>query len=239
MKLRRKVLAYVFLIGITIAVRGVYVYHERLFDKPLSKNGELERAAVSIATVGIIGNIYSDTSGKSAHVSPLYPLLLGGVYRLFGWNSVAGRVAQEIVAIIGTTIGITLLPTVASSAGLRTGAGWAAAFFLAVVPFNVWIESCGCWEQPYAAVVLLLLLIMFCQLATCRWLNSKRVFSTGVLLGLGALLNPSLLAAGGLMLVAELICQKEKEARKRVWRGAVVMALVACIMIAPWVLRNF
>ena len=237
MKLSRKSLAYVFLVASTVGVRGTYVIHEGLFERPVSKNAEMERAAKSIATQGTIGNIYSDSSGKSAHISPLYPLLLGGVYWFLDRDPVVRRFAQAVVAIVGTTIGITLLPKVASAAGFTTGVGWAAAFFLAVVPVNLWIESCGCWEQPFVAVVLELTLIGFCYLATNGWLNFKRIISTGLLLGLGALVNPSVLPSGGLMMVSELI--RQKEARKQVWRGTVVMVFVASIVLAPWVLRNF
>ena len=248
MQLAKQFLAYVFLIGLTVTVRGTHVLQKALFDGTdpsgrvydlgLSHAGvEMERAGASIASEGVIGNVYSPTSGKSAHVSPLYPLFLGGVYWLFGWNPVAERLTEEVVAIIGTTISITLLPTVASAAGLAAVTGWAAAFFLAMSPFNLWIETCGCWEQPYAAVVLVLLVIAFCQLSASRWLNLKHVLFGGVLLGVGALLSPPVFLAGGLMIVSELITQTE--VRKQVGRGVVFMVFIACILIGPWVLRNF
>src|SRR4051812_27247556 len=103
---------YIVLISLTVFGRVAYVVHDRTFeqiDPTAAFNGtEMELAATSLARNGFIGQLYGHSSGKSAHVAPLYVLLLAGLYWIFGWNTSAGRLAQEVCAIIATTLGIAL-----------------------------------------------------------------------------------------------------------------------------------
>src|SRR5216683_1748538 len=87
---------------------------------------ELERAAICLADHGELGSAYSDDSGPTAHVSPLYPALLAAIYRVFGSHTPAGRLAQELASILISSLGITLLPVLARRAKLEQGSGWAA-----------------------------------------------------------------------------------------------------------------
>jgi hypothetical protein len=74
--------AEILLIIVAISGRIAYLLYEQAFRQP--PGTEMERAAVSLAREGSIAHIYSAETGKSAHVSPLYPLLLAGLYRVFG-----------------------------------------------------------------------------------------------------------------------------------------------------------
>jgi hypothetical protein len=228
-------LAYLLLCMIALAGRAAYVIHDRSFDHP--RRDELERAAISLARHGSLANVYSETSGPSAHVAPLYPLLLAGLYRVFGWDTVAAILAQEFCAVAVTTAGFMLLPTVARKARLSVAAGWAAAYGLALLPVNLWVETTGGWEQPYSALALLGLFLCFCRLQDEHWHRPRTVLLTGLLLGVIALLSPSLLPAGALMTLAEFGSQRAD--RRRVVAGGLLMALVAGLLLAPWVVRNY
>jgi hypothetical protein len=226
---------HVLLFVVAATVRIAYVVHDQSYRAKIG--GEMERAAASVARDGSIANVYADGSGPSAHVAPLYPLFLGTIYRLFGLNTLAGRLVEEGCAIAVTLLGLALLPAVARRAGLSPGAGWAAAFLLAVLPVNLWVETSGSWEQPYAAVALLGLFLTFCRLHDEAWQRQTTIVAAGLLLGVTALLTPALLSAGGLMLLAEWCLQRG--ARRRVLRGGVVLSLVATAMLTPWVVRNY
>ena len=71
---------------------------------------EMEAAAIRGLVEGDIGNIFSDKSGPSAHVSPLYAWFLACLYKLTGMNLVGFRVAQSITAATSTAIFAALLP---------------------------------------------------------------------------------------------------------------------------------
>src|SRR5262249_44050785 len=152
---------------------------------------------------GFLGNVYSKNSGPSAHVSPLYAGWLAGIYLLFGAATETGRFVQELLALTVASTGLALLPLVARKARLHPAAGWTAAVLLALSPVNLWIETSGSWEQPYAALLLLGLFLTFTGLHDDQWQSRRLVVLAGLLLGGAALLSPSLLPVAGLMLLAE------------------------------------
>jgi hypothetical protein len=199
--------------------------------------GEMERAAINLAQTGELGNIYAPDSGKSAHVAPLYALWLSLLYRVFGVPDVGGRLAQRILAVLITSIGIALLPILGKRLRLHPCAGYVAAIILALSPLNLWIECSGCWEQPYAALALLGLVYAFATLHACHWESVPVAIATGLLLGLTALLSPSLLPVGALILVADFYRLDDR--RKQVLRGAAVMLSVSALCVAPWIYRNY
>jgi hypothetical protein len=203
----------------------------------LGTGAEMERAAINLAQCGELGNIYAPDSGKSAHVAPLYAFLLSLMYSIFGVPNVGGRMAQRIAAVLITSLGIALLPMVSKRLRLHPWAGYVAAIILALSPVNLWIECSGCWEQPYAALALLGLVYAFAALHACQWQSLPLVIGTGLLVGLTALLSPSILPAAGLMLAAELFFQAAQ--RKQVLRGAFVMLAIGAICVAPWIYRNY
>jgi hypothetical protein len=226
---------YFALCVVVIASRLAYVVHDRTYANVLG-GAEAERAAANLAREGSIGNVYSDRSGPSAHVAPLYPVFLAGIYRAFGWDTQLGRLVQECMAILATTAGIALLPAVARATRLTVPAGWTAAITLAVLPLNLWIESSGSWEQPYAAVLLLGAVIMFCRLDQQRWTVRNTAIACGTLTGLAALLSPAMLPGFALMALVALLRHRHE---RQVWPRALLLITVSAIIISPWVVRNF
>lgn len=217
------------------ALRLTYVVKSQLYAEP--RRSEMERAAATLEREGFLGNVYSDSSGKSAHIAPLYAIFLAGIYFLFGWDTTAGRLLQELFAIAATVIGICSMPFIARKARLSMASGWAAAFCMAVLPVNLWIETSGVWEQPYAALALFGLFWAFCTLHENQWRVRRTVILTGGLLGATALFSPSLLPAGALMFMAELWSQQGL--RKRIFVDGFLMLAISIIIITPWIVRNY
>ena len=114
MLMSTRIWAYVALVLLSVVVRVAWIVHARPFEEP--QGAEMELAARSLAQHGYIGHIFEPQSlngTRSAHVAPLYPMMVGSMFRLFGWNTFPGRAAQEALAIIGTVLGFALLPTAA------------------------------------------------------------------------------------------------------------------------------
>jgi hypothetical protein len=198
---------------------------------------EMHRAASSLANQGYIGDIFVGSPGKSAHVAPLYPALLGIIYYIFGSETVTGRIAQEIVVSAVTSITIGLLPLITKKARLPMAYGWITGVFMAVVPLNMWTETSGSWEQPYSALVLIMLLWMFCKLHDEDWSRRQTVLLTGLLIAFAALLSPALVPAAVLMFIGEWVIQQGR--RKEVALSGLLMFGISLVLVIPWGVRNY
>ena len=230
-----KTLLFGLLIGISVGARVAYIIKQESYHS--HRPAEMERAAENIAREGTIARIFSDDSGYSAHVCPLYPYFLGGIYRVFGWNTASGKLVQELCAIAITTLGFVLLPILAKRTGLSAEAGWLAAFILAVMPLSLWIETSGSWEQPYAAFALMVLMLCFQKLADTEWTSPRLIVLTGLLCGIIGLLTPIALPAGALIILSQFISGKSY--RSRIVVGTCLIGLVAAATLAPWTIRNY
>ena len=201
------------------------------------RRAEMERAAVSWADTGRIGDIYEYGTGDSAHVAPLYPVLLGTAYRIVGSTGQMAQLTQQILVTFATALGIALLPIVARRTGVGTFCGIIAAIGIALCPFNLWIETSGSWEQPYAVIALQAILICFALLHTNCWQSWKITTMTGVTIGVAALLSPTLLPVAGIIVIGEVFHHHNDLRRKL--RHALVLTIVVASIIAPWSYRNF
>src|SRR5215471_13722354 len=61
---------------------------------------ELRSVAIHFAHTGEIGNPYMAlATGPTAHVAPLYPMMLGGIYRIFGEGE-TGETVKELLSCV-------------------------------------------------------------------------------------------------------------------------------------------
>lgn len=197
---------------------------------------EMERAAMSLASGGALGNVYAPDSGPSAHVAPLYPGLLALIYLAAGVNSPGARYAQAIVACVITALLISLIPGLARRLGLPSFTASATAVLLSLSPFNLWIETSGTWEQPLAALWIVLLLRLFVVQHGDDWMRTRRTALVSILIGVSALFSATVLIAGMLMLFVELLTQRRSRTHIVIACGASAVAVAVCVI--PWGLRN-
>jgi hypothetical protein len=195
----------------------------------------------SVAKSLALGNGWSDSygpeSGPTAHVAPVYPLILQFVYRAFGtFETVEGRRAQQYCSLGVAILAMLLLPAVAQKLGLPRTAGWGAAFLAAWLPMHRWHHVTG-FEQGIGSLLVLALLWDFASLAEDGWRSRRCVFRFGVLVGVTALSYPSLLLAPVLFTLCELA--RRSGERRQVLRGSLVAAAVSIAIVAPWAIRNF
>jgi hypothetical protein len=231
---RRRALCFLLLILFAFSIRLTYVLIKRAYLEPGA--AEMERAAANLARTGVLGNVYSSDSGPSAHVSPLYPLMLSLIYRLFGSDNWMGRLAQELFGVTLSSLTITLVPVIAQRARLAAGAGWFAALVLSVLPINLWVETSGAWEQPAAALLLLLTMWTFLALHDHQWQAPGLVLLLGTWTGLAALLSPALMPGVALMVFAEFVWSART--RKAMLRTMPLLLMPILLCVGPWMLRN-
>jgi hypothetical protein len=229
---------YIALVALTIGCRAAYVLPIRLAqaENPI-RSAEVELSAISLLEKGELGNVYHDPTGPTAHVSPLYPFIVAGIYAVFEPYSLAAMLTQSFAAMATVAATLACLPWLARRLGLSEWAGWLAAFALAVMPINFFYESFGDWEQPLAALVLVGLLACFLELRKSAWQRPWLVAATGLLTGIAALLSPSLVPAVGLMILAEFAWPTAP--RKRILAGAAAIVTLTALCITPWMVRNY
>jgi hypothetical protein len=226
---------------LSFAIRIVFLLQfNQSGEDPITSNAEMALGAASIARGDGLGNLYGDyteATGPSAHASPLYALWLAGIYRLFGYNTPAALLTQSLLSIFVVSTTAALIPVLSARARLTPGAGLLAGFASAVLPCNLWLEVDGAWEQPYAALALLVLLWLFFTIHDDNWQRWKLTVLTGLWVGLIGLLNPSLLPAVVLLVLAEF--HSRAGIRYRVLLHTSVMLLCCMVVMSPWVYRNY
>ncbi len=171
-------------------------------------------------------------TGPTAHLAPLFPLMLAGLIRIFGDSPAFASAATILCILIHGLHAVLLIPlSRLLLADLRPGV-WAALFTAAVPTIQVLPQ----WEAIWSAAGS----ILFC-LATARLLRSGRPFwikgaASGALSGVLLLLNPALLTVCGAWMAYLWFCERPP------LRGWVVCSLTflaaAALVGLPWTLRN-
>jgi 4-amino-4-deoxy-L-arabinose transferase-like glycosyltransferase len=161
---------------------------------------------------------------------PLYPIVLAGVYRLFGPNHAAGRVLQMALGV-----GIVLLTYLVARKLFSSDVGLIAAAFAAVNPSLVYLSALLMTEN--LAIVLLLLVLLCLAKEHAEERTPLARFALGGLLGgLLCLARPHGLLFVLCVPAAALVLGKAP-ARRRL-ANAAVFTLVAALAVLPWAARN-
>ena len=219
---------------VLILVPRVWIFtHQPVLREP---RGEVERSAACLATNGFLGDPYYGHGEPSAHVAPLYPALLAGVYFVLG-AGYAGHLCQAAVTIGLMGTAISLLPRLSRFVNGRAGPGWVAAVLMSVLPFNLgFIQVWGVWEQHCSFLAVVLYLPLLIGAHRDHWQNPRRAALLGAATGAAVLLNPQFGLAFGLFVSAELVGQRE---RRRLVQRVALAGAVAALVVFPWVLRNY
>ncbi len=199
---------------------------------------EPERVAVSLLHGQGWSNAFAEDTGPTAHVAPLYPVILAGLYQLCGTcETPSGRLSQQFFTLAVALTGLLLLPAVARKLQLPVATGWAAAFLCAWLPHHQWTEVTGQHEQGLAVLVLLGLVWVFADLHQKRWQCRRATGTAALVLAVATLLSPNLLLAAALFYLSELV--RRRGERRAVLRCGAILA-AACLAVAtPWTARNY
>jgi hypothetical protein len=95
--------------GLIVLITKPYVNLDRF---------EMERAAISLAETGVLGNPYAIPTGPTAHVAPLYAGLLAIIFSLFG-TGVDGEIVKVCLSTVLSVVPYSLMPRLAESLGVN------------------------------------------------------------------------------------------------------------------------
>jgi 4-amino-4-deoxy-L-arabinose transferase-like glycosyltransferase len=194
---------------------------------------ELGSLARSVALGHGLADPYSHT-GPSALMPPVYPLLLGGIFKLFGVCSGASSIiALSLDSILSALTCIPLFFIARKCFGERvakwTGWGWAFS------PYGIFVSADWIWVT---CLTTLLLCILFWIALELEESNSVKLWlAFGTLTGLSALSDPVVLAV--LPFLAILVCFRLHR-RAVHWLAPAALSALACIaVVSPWFVRNY
>jgi hypothetical protein len=201
------------------------------------ERSEVVNVAQSLAAHGGFANAFSPTSGPTAHVSPIYPLLLSLLYRWFGTGQ-AGEIAQEVFACCLASLLWGSMPIVSRIFCLGPRIGTVAGLMGALLPLNRWAETKGSFEAPLAGVTMVALFCAYGSTWRHKRASTMRAAALGILGGLAILVSATLGAAAAvLLLLSSLRLRRDSPARAMTF--ALVTAAVMLAVLLPWGIRNY
>ncbi|MBZ5575400.1 MAG: glycosyltransferase family 39 protein [Acidobacteriia bacterium] len=187
--------------------------------------------AHSVATGNGFSSPFRVDTGPTAWTTPVYPLLLAGIMRLFGSYTFPSYVAAVLLNILFSTLACVPL----FLAGKRVGGVAVAAiatWLWAVFPNAILLTYQSLWETSLSALLGATLLW-----ATLRVAESRRPGAWcgyGLLWGLTLMCNATLLS-----LLPLLLGWAVYRSQPRAWRNALLALGAAFLCCVPWTVRNY
>jgi hypothetical protein len=191
--------------------------------------------AYSIAVGRGFGSPFRVDTGPTAWTTPMYPLLLAGVFEVFGtfnFHAFLAAIALNIAFSVLTCVPVFYAGRWIAGIGVGAGAAWMWAIFpnAAIIPFQ-WI-----WDTSLSG--LLAATILWATLALAGSTRMRNWCAYGILWGVALMTNATLLSGLPFMLGWMAYRQWRQEAR----RGLANIAFTAGVIVlccVPWTIRNY
>jgi Dolichyl-phosphate-mannose-protein mannosyltransferase len=195
---------------------------------------ETGNIAYSLAQGKGFSSVFRADTGPTAWLAPVYPLLLAGIFQIFGtFTTRAFFAAVSLNILFSSAASVPLFFAGKRIGGLEVAslAAWLWALFpnAIMMPFE-WI-----WDTSLSA--LLAATILWATLALAE---SDRVLDWcgyGLLWGFALMTNPAL----GLLLpflLGWLACRDSGENHQR-WKRVALAATITILCCVPWTIRNY
>jgi 4-amino-4-deoxy-L-arabinose transferase-like glycosyltransferase len=218
-----------------IAVIGIFrQYRTRSADDHFGFGWEMGRVARSLALGQGFSNPYGGDTGPTAWEPPLYPYLMGGVFKVFGIYSYGS--AWALLAINSLLAALTSIPVflIAHRTFGERVAMW-SAWAWALNPY-VWYWSVHwIWDTTFTPLLLSLIFLLALELANWGGWRGWALF--GALWGIGALANPTMLAF--LPLCGLWVWRQRFKNSLPSFGGVVLSSAVFFLVLSPWLVRNY
>jgi hypothetical protein len=197
----------------------------------LQETGNIAR---SLALGKGFSDAFREGTGATAWLTPVYPLLLAGIFRIFGIFTATSFIAAVALNIAFSAA--SCLPVFYAGRKISgLGVGAAAAWFWAVFPNAIMIPFEWVWDTCLTALLAALILWFTLKLAeslrACDWCLY------GLLWGVALMTNPALAS-----LLPYLLGWATYHASRRGRRSLALVALAVLMMVlccTPWTVRNY
>ena len=231
-----------FLFAVALALRAALIFNFHLYQYASQPHyhfqfgWEMGRVASSIASGHGFGNPFYGYTGPTAWVTPLYPYLMAGVFRLFGtYTDTSALVMLLLNALFGalTIFPIQSIATRCFSRSLAIASMWAWA----VWPFAMYYVAHP-RDTSLTALLFTCAIALTLQIHATKSTALRSWILLGLLWGSLALSDPSLL----LVLPPSVIWLLAPAWRTIRFRRTFLRATLTCLLVfacmAPWMIRN-
>ncbi len=218
-----------------IAMIGVFrQYRTRPEDDHFAFGWEMGRVARSIALGQGFANPYGGNTGSTAWEPPLYPYLMGGVFKIFGIYTYASAwVLLSINSLFSALTTIPIFVIAQKTFGARV-ARW-SAYVWALNPY-IWYWSIHwIWDTTFTPLILSLIFLLALEMEERNGWREWVVF--GVLWGIGGLANPSMLAF--LPFCGLWIWRQRFKRALNTLPGVILSSIIFFAVLSPWLIRNY
>jgi 4-amino-4-deoxy-L-arabinose transferase-like glycosyltransferase len=217
-----------------VAIGVFRQYHTRPGEDNFGFGFEMGRIGRSVALGQGFSNPYGSNTGPTAWEPPLYPYLIGGVFKVFGIYTYAS--AWVLLSINSLLAALTTFPvfliahrTFGSRVALWSARTWA------LNPY-VWYWSVHwIWDTTFTPLMLALIFLVALELQ--QWPGWRGWALFGALWGIGALANPAMLS---FLPFCGLWVWLQRSRRGLPSLGGVVLSsFVFFLVLSPWLIRNY
>ena len=218
-----------------ILVLGVFhLYRFRTDDNHFGYGWEMGRIAESIALGHGFGNPYGGSTGPTAWEPPLYPYIIGGVFKVFGiYSDASAWVLLSLNSVFTALTSIPIFLIARKTMGQRV-ALW-SAWTWAVLPYAMYWSLHWIWDASLTPLLLSLIFLVALELED--WPGSKGWATFGLLWGVASLSNASILS---FLPFSGLWAWHRRRRRGLPSFGGVALAsLLFFLLVSPWLIRNY
>jgi hypothetical protein len=220
-------------------------YRVRTFEGYFQFGWEAGRIARALVTgygyADPFSNAYMQHTGPTAWLPPIYPLLLAGVFKLFGvYTLLSGWVVLAINCVLSASTAMATWEIGARVANRRVGlwAGWLFALYPAFMQYAVkWI-----WEMTLTTFLFSWVFVLTLRMRSLGDEDGKKSNPTiaqwilfGLIWAAIGLTNSTLLA---FLPFAGIWILLPTWRQPRALTGAILAGIVFLAAIAPWTIRN-
>lgn len=232
-----------FWLALTVRLASIFLFHYYrlpLLDDRFGFGFEMGRIARALATGYGYADPFRGHTGPTAWVAPLFPLLLGGIFKVFG---VYSNLSAIVILSFDSLLNALIVPLVWETGQRCFGSGvgrwsaWIWALYPAAMQFAVrWV-----WEMTLTVFLFQLALVLALRMGrvgNCAGdgPTRRRWLGFGLVWGLLALSNPGpllFLPVCGVWILVRDSHHWPQQLPKAVCAGLLFFAVVA-----PWSLRN-
>jgi hypothetical protein len=225
---------------VALGIRLAYAWHEihvipreALQAVPfLYEPGDI---AYSIAVGRGFGSPFRVDTGPTAFTTPAYPLLVAGVFEIFGtfnFHAFLATIGLNILFSTLTCVPVFYAGKRVAGAAVGAGAAWMWAIFpnAAIIPFQ-WV-----WDTSLSG--LLAATILWATLAVADSKRTRDWCAYGILWGVALMSNATLLA-GLPFLLGWIAYRQWKRGSERLIPRLAAAAASIVLCCAPWTIRNY
>jgi hypothetical protein len=243
--LRKAARSLLLIVVVAFVARAGFAWHQTSkmpteVMKTVPFQTETGHIAYSLATGKGFSSPFQRDSGPTAWLTPLYPLIVSGIFKVFGvYTPASFFVAIFFNVVFSSATCVPIFHAGKRIAGLSVGSlgAWLWALFpnAIMIPFE-WI-----WDTSLAA--LLVATIVWATLKLVESERSRYWVGYGLLWGCALMTNPSVGSALPVMLGWLLLRSWREERARRDWRldlrRPALAALAALLCCVPWTVRNY